>query len=167
MTKPHIDIVVARAKNGVIGHVNDIPWKVEGEQRLFKEITQGGTVIMGRKTHESIGRPLPGRLNIVITRQDLTFDGCSACASLDEAIAIAVDEGRPIYVIGGGAIYEHALPLADGVYISTLDVDIDGDVFFPPFPDESFELQSERYVESNINYTHQYFVRKTGHGSSG
>ncbi|MEM7365675.1 MAG: dihydrofolate reductase [Pseudomonadota bacterium] len=160
MSIPHIDIVVARARNGVIGKANDIPWKVKGEQRLFKEITQGGTLIMGRKTFESIGRPLPGRLNIVVTRQDLHFEGCESSNSLDQAISIASQHDRAIFVIGGGAIYEQALPITDGIYISTLDVEIDGDIYFPPFPNDDFVLQHERYIESNINYTHQYFTRR-------
>lgn len=159
MSAPQIDLVVARAKNGVIGNGNDIPWKVKGEQRLFKSITDGGALIMGRKTHESIGRPLPGRLTIVITRQDLRFEGCTTCDSLACAIEIAVQSGRSIFVVGGGEIYKQALPIASGVYVSTLDIPINGDVYFPPFPNDDFELQYERHIESNINYTHQYFSR--------
>ena len=160
VSKPHIDIVVARARNGVIGKSNDIPWNVKGEQRLFKEITQGGTLIMGRKTFESIGRPLPGRLNIVVTRQDLSFEGCKSSRSLDHAISIASQHNRPIFGIGGGAIYAQALPITSGIYISTLDVEIDGDIYFPQFPNDDFVLQHEHYIESNINYTHQYFIRR-------
>ena len=144
VSKPHIDIVVARARNGVIGKSNDIPWNVKGEQLLFKEITQGGTLIMGRKTFESIGRPLPGRLNIVVTRQDLSFEGCKSSRSLDQAISIASQHNRPIFVIGGGAIYAQALPVT----------------YFPQFPNDDFVLEYEHYIESNINYTHQYFTRR-------
>ena len=160
VSKPHIDIVVARARNGVIGKSNDIPWNVKGEQLLFKEITQGGTLIMGRKTFESIGRPLPGRLNIVVTRQDLSFEGCKSSRSLDQAISIASQHNRPIFVIGGGALYEQALPVTNGIYISTLDIEIDGDTYFPQFPNDNFVLEYEHYIESNINYTHQYFTRR-------
>ena len=115
---------------------------------------------MGRKTFESIGRPLPGRLNIVVTRQDLSFEGCKSSRSLDQAISIAFQHNRPIFVIGGGAIYEQALPVTNGIYISTLDVEIDGDIYFPQFPNDDFVLEHEQYIESNINYTHQYFTRR-------
>ena len=155
-----VAIVVARSRNNVIGNGSEIPWLVKGEQKLFKEITLGGTLIMGRKTYESIGRPLPGRETIIVTRNPgYAVAGCHTASSLEDALKLAESLSRPVYVVGGGQIYREALPLVDAVHISTIDTDVEGDITFPDFPTDDFRLVSEKGYESNINYTYRYYER--------
>ncbi|MDJ0759871.1 MAG: dihydrofolate reductase [Woeseiaceae bacterium] len=125
-----ISIVVAASKNGVIGVDGDLPWRLPDDLRYFKELTTGKPVIMGRKTYESIGRPLPNRLNIVITR-DPAFDapGCNVAPSPGDALRLAGDASE-VMVIGGGTIYEAFADSADRIYLTRVHTDIDGDVFF-------------------------------------
>lgn len=131
-------LVVARAKNGVIGADGAMPWHLPGDLKRFKMITVGKPVIMGRKTFESIGRPLPGRHNIVLTRDPAwRAEGVSVVANLAEAIAAAGMEPRTfgeIMVIGGGAVYAQALPLADRIELTEIDLAPPGDTFFPALP---------------------------------
>lgn len=155
-----VAIVVARSRNNVIGKGSEIPWRVKGEQKLFKEITMGGTLIMGRKTYDSIGRPLPGRETIVVTRNpDYAVAGCRTASSLQDALKQAEGLARPVYVVGGGEIYREALPIVDAVHISTIDTDVEGDITFPDFPTDDFRLVSEQDYESNINYTYRHYER--------
>ena len=157
-----IAIVVARSRNNVIGKGSEIPWRVKGEQKLFKEITQGGTLIMGRKTYESIGRPLPGRETIIVTRNPgYSAPGCHIASSLGAALDQAEQLARPVYVVGGGEIYREALPIADAVHLSIINTEVEGDVTFPDFPTDEFRLVSEQGYESNINYTYRYYERIT------
>ena len=129
-----ISLIVAVAEKGVIGKNGTIPWRLPGELAYFKQTTMGHPIIMGRKTHEvSIGRALPGRTNIVITRQkDYKPEGCVVAESLDQAIEIAkkAPGADEIFVIGGQSIYEQALPVADRIYLTEVQADIDGDKFF-------------------------------------
>jgi len=156
-----LTIVAARSLNNVIGNGPAIPWRVKGEQKLFREITMHGTLIMGRKTFESIGRPLPGRTTIIVTRRpDYRQDGCLVAASIDGAIGRAMEEKKPVFIAGGGEIYEQSLPLADGVHLSTIQRRVDGDVYFPDFPTDNFKLIHEQLFESNINYVYQYYERR-------
>jgi dihydrofolate reductase len=124
-------LIAAVARNGVIGHAGDIPWRVPGEQRFFKETTLGHTLLMGRATYDSIGRPLPGRTTVVLTR-DPTWraEGVTTAASLEEALARA--EGD-VYVAGGAAVYAAALPHADVQLLSEIDLEPEGDTFYPEF----------------------------------
>ncbi len=140
--QPKIAFVVAIAENGVIGRVGKLPWYVPSDLKTFRRITLGKPVIMGRKTFDSIGKPLPGRDNIVVTRDAaFTADGVERAATLDEALAIArrkaaergVDE---IMVIGGAQIYAASLPLADRIYLTRIHARPDGDALFPE-PDPS------------------------------
>lgn len=155
-----LSIVAARSLNNVIGDGAEIPWHAKGEQKLFKEITMNGTMIMGRKTFESIGRPLPGRTTIIITRQqDYEADGCLIAHSLDNAIDIAKEHNKPTFIIGGGEIYSQSLDLVDAVHLSTIQITVPGDVFFPEFPTEAFELKHQEMFESNIDYLYEYYER--------
>ena len=138
MSQPLVSLVVAMAKNRVIGAQNKLPWSIPEDLKRFREITTGHPIIMGRKTYESIGRPLPKRTNIVITRDPgLKFEGCHRCGSLDEAIALASREDVPgreeVMVIGGGEIYRQALPRADRIYLTLIDHEVKGEAFFPEF----------------------------------
>jgi dihydrofolate reductase len=121
------------ARNGVIGVDNHLPWRLPEDMRRFRELTLGHSVIMGRRTFESIGRPLSGRQNIVVTRKDALSDaGCDVAHSLEEAIA-RVAMPAPAFVIGGEALYRAALPLADTLYLTEIDRDFAGNARFPDF----------------------------------
>lgn len=142
-----VAIVVAVAENGVIGADGGLPWRLPTDLQHFKAVTMGGPVIMGRKTWESIGRPLPGRRNIVITRNgDAQFDGAEVARSLAGAMSMAkAGTGGEIHVIGGGAIFAEALPLADRLYVTHVKAKVEGDTFFPQI-DENIWQVKERTV---------------------
>ncbi|MDZ7685093.1 MAG: dihydrofolate reductase [Gammaproteobacteria bacterium] len=153
-------IVVARSKNNVIGREQAIPWHAKGEQGLFKRITIGGTLIMGRKTFESIGRPLPDRETVIVTRNpDYEQGGCHTASGFDEALEIAKSISRPIHVVGGGEIYRLALPIVGIVHLSTIQMEVDGDTFFPPFPTDDFIETGREYFESNVDFLYQRFEK--------
>ena len=120
------------AKNRVIGKDNDMPWgRLPADLKHFKETTQGHTVIMGRKTFDSIGKPLPNRRNIIITSKK-EIAGCEVASSVEDAIALAQDE-KEVFIIGGGSIYEQTLPVADRLYLTSIDMHTEGDTFFPSY----------------------------------
>lgn len=132
-----LSMIVAHANNRVIGKENDMPWHLPADLAYFKKTTLGKPIIMGRKTFESIGRPLPGRKNIVISRNaDYQHEGIQVVTSVEEALKCAGDI-EEVMVIGGGAIYQHCLPAANRLYITHIDADIDGDTYFPEYCTES------------------------------
>lgn len=138
-----ISVIVAVARNGVIGDGNRLIWHIGEDLRRFKAITSGHPVVMGRKTFESLGRPLPNRTNVVITRQTgYRADGCIVAGSLDEAIAL-FDPAEEIFVIGGAQVYAQAMPLADRFYLTLVDRDYEGDTRFPDWNGGEWELRSE------------------------
>ena len=152
-------MVAAQSENQVIGRGLEIPWKVKGEQALFKKITINGTLIMGRKTFQSIGRPLPGRTTIVVSRDpDLTITGCETSTSLELAIARAAEINKPIFIAGGGELYRQALVIADEIHLTTIHTKVEGDVLFPEVP-ANFRLVEEKAFTSNLNYTYRHFER--------
>jgi dihydrofolate reductase len=126
-------LIAAIARNGVIGANNRLPWRLPDDLRRFRALTMGHCVIMGRRTFESIGGALPGRQNIVVTRQrDFRAAGCETAGSLADAIALA-KLPEPIFVIGGEALYRASLPLADALFLTEIDRDFAGDARFPDF----------------------------------
>lgn len=128
-----ITIVAAVARNQVIGREGDLPWRLPEDMRRFKELTMGGTLVMGRRTYESIGRPLPGRRTVVITRQpDWSADGVETAASLEGALEMAGD--GEVFVVGGGEVYRQAMEVADALEITEVDAEPEGDVCFPEIP---------------------------------
>lgn len=128
-----ISIIAAVSKNGVIGKTNALPWHLPADLRRFKELTAGRPIIMGRKTYESIGRPLPNRTNIVITSdKNFKAEGCVVVGSPDEALR-AAEGAEEIMIIGGGEIYRQFLPKSSRMYLTEVDAEIEGDVFFPEF----------------------------------
>jgi len=143
----HRALVVAMSRNGVIGRNNQLPWRLPADLAFFKRTTMGHPVIMGRRTYESIGKALPGRLNIVVThREDFAAPGCTVVHSMDEAYRAAGDAAE-VSIIGGSAIFEAALPKADTVYLTEVDAEIEGDVFFPSFDRSRFrETELERHA---------------------
>ncbi|WP_444892206.1 dihydrofolate reductase [Microbulbifer sp. TRSA001] len=152
-----IALIAAVARNGAIGKDNELPWRISGDLQFFKRTTMGKPVVMGRKTFESIGRPLPGRVNIVITRNtDWVADGVEVVQSLDKALSLAQDSAKDsgaseVMVIGGAQIYRQALPLATRLYITEVDAKIDGDAFFPDIDDSWVESVRECYPASDRN----------------
>lgn len=129
--RPLLSLIVAVASNGVIGSRNALPWHLPADLRHFKETTLGRPVIMGRRTHESIGRPLPGRTNLVVTRQyAYVAPGCIVVGSLASALA-AVPPAEEVFVIGGSELYAQALPDADRVYVTEIHAPFEGDARFP------------------------------------
>ena len=126
-----LTIVVAAAENRVIGRNNQLPWRLPDDLKRFKEVTLGKPVVMGRKTYDSIGKPLPGRTNIVVTRQSgLAIAGCVVVGSLDEAL-IAAQDAREVMLIGGAQLYQSALPNVGRVELTRVHAAVDGDTLFP------------------------------------
>ena len=129
--RPCISLIVAMAKNGVIGRHNRLPWRLPADLAHFKAITMGKPMVMGRKTWESLPGLLPGRRHIVVTRDvDYQAEGCTLVHSLDEAIAAAGDVPE-VMIVGGGTLYKEMLPRADRLYLTQVDVEVEGDAHFP------------------------------------
>ena len=155
-------LIAAMSRNRVIGRGDDIPWVAKGEQALFKKITSGGTVIMGRKTFDSIGRPLPKRHNIVITRQPRgDADQLDFCWSVEAALELAATIARPIFVIGGGEIYARTINHASAIHLTTIDIDVEGDVYFPTFDEAAFNLVDTQHFETNLKYSYRHYTAKS------
>lgn len=156
-----IAIYVAIAENGVIGRDNGLPWKLSTDLKRFKATTMGKPIIMGRKTWESIGRPLPGRASIVVTR-DANFraEGADVVTSLEDGIRLAAVRGRCMpgadeaCVIGGGEIYRQALAVADRLYVTHVLADVDGDTHFPPIDPSVWEAVSTETYPAGDKDTH-------------
>lgn len=148
-----ISIVAAVAKNGVIGRNGSIPWDIPEDRAHFREITTGGAVIMGRRTYEEIGHPLPDRFTIVVSRT-LRLEGETICtaASLEEAVRIAEAKRQEIYLCGGREIYAQGLTIAERLYLTELDDAYEGDVYFPAFSPEEFQLTG-RIRSYRLNYS--------------
>ncbi len=143
---PRVTLILARAANGVIGAQGGLPWRLPEDLAFFKRTTMGHPIVMGRKTWESIGRPLPGRRSVVVTR-DRSFSaaGAETVHSLDEAIARCAGADE-IFVIGGAQLYAEALPRADRLLLTEIQADFDGDTFLPaPAPDRWTEASRERH----------------------
>jgi dihydrofolate reductase len=152
-------IIAAMAANRVIGRDGIIPWHIPEELQWFKATTMGHVLIMGRKTHESIGRPLPGRTTIVISRdRNRCFPGCTTVPSLEQALAMC--QGREkVFIAGGAQVYALALPLADTMILSLLDREVEGDTFFPPFSEQEFTETTRIAVPGPTPYTRVTYRR--------
>lgn len=154
-----ISIIVAVAKNGVIGKAGKMPWKIPGEQRQFKELTTGHVVIMGRKSFEEIGHPLPDRKNIVVSKTKVfSGENLITAKSLEEALTLAGKE--EIFIAGGAELFQKALPLADRIYITYVDLEVpNGDRFFPDFPKEKYMIVELEKLGGEIPY-HRFLYTK-------
>jgi len=158
-----ISIIVAVAENGVIGDRNTLLWHISEDLRRFKTLTTGHPVVMGRKTCESLGRPLPNRRNVVITRSETQIAGCEVVHSLDEALTLfPADE--EVFVIGGAQIYAEALPIADRFYLTRVHRDYEGDTRLPDWnPAEWRLVASERFAcgaEYPYPFTFEVYERR-------
>jgi dihydrofolate reductase len=162
-----LSLIVAVAENGVIGNRGDLPWRLSADLRRFRRLTMGHHVIMGRKTFESIRRPLPGRTLIVITRQP-NYDGRGAlmAASLDEALRLAENDERA-FAIGGAEIFRLALPRSDRMYQTVVHDRPAGDTFFPAWNEAEWRLVEEQHGQADeknsADYTFRTWERTTSH----
>jgi dihydrofolate reductase len=155
-----ISLIVAMASNRVIGDKGEIPWKIPGEQKMFKEVTMGHTMIMGRKTYEAIGRALPGRTNIVITRQsEYQAPGCKVVHDLDSALESCSSEEDEAFIIGGGQIYNETISAADRIYLTVLPREVSGDTYFPEFSESDFKIIKSDFIDAVEPY-HFYIYER-------
>ena len=154
-----ISIIVAMDKNNVIGMDNDLPWRLSADLKHFKAVTMGKPIVMGRKTYESIGRPLPGRKNIVMTRSsDFSADGCTVVNSLDEAMHEAGDVDE-IMIMGGAGLYEQMLAHANRLYLTEVHAEVEGDVYFPEFDKrEWIKVEREAHIADEKNEFDYSFI---------
>ncbi len=161
-----LSLIVAATPKNVIGRNNELPWYLPQDLKYFKSITLGKPIIMGRKTFESIGRPLPGRTNIVVTRQaDWKYAGVLVAKNVAVSLVIAQQflneqnqTTEEMMVIGGAEIYRLALPLANRVYLTRINVDIEGDAYFPELPSSEWKLVSETAGEPDAPLPHNFLV---------
>jgi len=154
-----ISIIVAMTKNNVIGNKGLIPWNIKGEQNRFKELTIGHTIIMGRRSYEEIGKPLPNRKTILISQTiNIHSANCITVNSLNEALSLVKDEDE-VFIAGGGRVYKEAMSLADRLYITVIDIETSGDTFFPNFNEKDFEKVYEKKIDAEISYTYFTFDR--------
>ena len=150
-----VSIIVAIAQNGTIGDKNSLLWHIKEDMRFFRTTTSGHPVIMGRKTYESLGRPLPNRTNVVISRTAEHIEGCTIARSLEEAIAMfPADE--EVFIIGGAQIYALALEVADRFYLTRVEHDYEGDASFPAWDESKWRLLSREAYEHGEKYPYPF-----------
>ena len=160
-------LIAAVASNGVIGKDNQIPWRLSDDLKRFRNLTLGHPVIMGRRTRQSLGRPLPGRRNIVVSRDpNFRAEGCEVAASLQAALA-ACAGARKVFIIGGAQLYQEALPLADRLHLTEIDADFEGDVRFPAvdWNDWREAARETHHSEAGFDYAFATYER-VGPGES-
>ena len=161
-----ISCIVGTAKNGVIGKDNDIPWHLSADLRYFKKTTLNHHILMGRTNYLSIGRPLPKRTNIIVTRDpSFIVSNCLVVHSIEEGIALALENGETeLFIIGGGSIYEQTIDICNKLYLTEIDLEVDGDVFFPKIDFKKWTLLSEEAhladEKNPYNYSFKVFERK-------
>jgi len=158
--KKMIAIIAAVSKNNVIGNNGVIPWRIKGEQKRFKELTIGKTVVMGRRSFEEIGRPLPNRKTILVSKTlQYEDENCTTAGSLQEALKKAgTDE---VYIAGGERLYKEALPLADRLYITRIELEVEGDTFFPEYNWSDYMITYVEEFGGDIPYSYITYERIT------
>ena len=157
-----ISLIAAMSRNRVIGKNNKLPWKLSADLKRFKGITSGKPVIMGRKTFESIGRPLPDRTNIIITRdKNYKAEGCAVAYSATEALKEA-SKSNEVMIIGGEQIFKEFLPIANRMYLTLIDEDFEGDAYFPEYDvNEWKEVSREEHSDNSLKYSFVNLERKS------
>jgi len=150
-----IAIVVAASENNVIGNKGKMPWHLPKDLKHFKSLTFGHPVIMGRKTYESMGKPLYGRLNIIISRnENYRVEGCETTTTLEKAIEIAQHHDQNVFIIGGGEIYKKAIQLIDTIYLTRIAASFDGDAYFPEIDHNNWRLIHEEFSPKDEKNAH-------------
>ena len=164
-SKPKISIIVAMDKNNLIGDKNNIPWHIPGELKRFRNITMGKPIIMGRKTHESIGRVLDGRENIVLTKNDaLNIDHVKCYTNLNRIIC-DFEQSDELMIIGGAEIYKLTLPFVDKLYLTIIDSEFTGDTWFPSINFSDWNIEESEDISNtkiNLNYSFKTYIRSNG-----
>mgnify|MGYP003288763180 FL=1 len=154
-----ISIIVACSENNVIGKDNGLIWRLSNDLKRFKALTTGHAIVMGRKTFESIGRPLPNRRNIILSKNLEAMDGCEIMRSADEVQELAKSTDEEFFIIGGGQVYEQFLPFADKLYLTLVHTEAEGDTFFPALNrDEWTEVARESFKADEKNEFDYEFV---------
>jgi dihydrofolate reductase len=154
-----VSLIAAMAKNRVIGRQGDIPWKIPGEQKIFKKITLGHAVIMGRKTFESLDQPLRGRTNIIVTRQkDYRAEGCLVAHDLVSALKCCPADEDEAFICGGGQLYHEALPLAGCIYLTVIPREISGDTYFPDISLTEFRVRQSESIKAAGVEPYNFFI---------
>ncbi len=157
MHKPKVSIIAAIASgNRALGRDNDLIYKIPEDLKRFRELTSGHTIVMGRKTYDSIGRLLPNRTNIIVTRDvDFRLDGAVIAHSVEEALRKAEEiEKEEVFIIGGGQIYEQALPLTDRLYLTVIEGSPDADIFFPDYSDFKKVISEDSRLENGLKFSY-------------
>jgi dihydrofolate reductase len=154
-----LSIVVAMDSNRLIGKDNGLPWHLPADLAFFKKLTTGNTILMGRKTFDSIGRPLPNRRNLVITRNaDIEIAGCEVVNSIEKALSLVQSETE-VMVIGGAKLYQQILPIADRLYITQVEGEFDGDTYFPHYDEDDWlEVSCESHQPDEKNKHAYHFI---------
>lgn len=152
-----ISLLVAMDKNQLIGKDNDLPWRLPADLAYFKRVTMGHPIIMGRKTYDSIGRPLPGRENIIVTR-DTSYkaEGCKVIHSIEEIVKMNQQTDQELFVIGGAEIFKEILPHSDRLYITEINEGFDGDTYFPTFDKAKWKVISKEQGIKNEKNPYDY-----------
>lgn len=157
-----VGLIVAYTKNRVIGNKGQIPWRIKGEQRRFKELTTGNVVIMGRRSYDEIGRPLPNRDTIVVSKTaKYEAENCTTVGSLSEALSLAKEKfpDKNVYLSGGAGIYKEGLPYAERLFITEVDAIIEGDTFFPEFDETLYTKTIDERVDGEIPFTYVTYTK--------
>ena len=160
MNKPQISLIAAMARGRIIGKDNQMPWHLPADLKHFKDTTLSKPIVMGRKTYQSIGRPLPGRQNVVISQNsNFRAEGCEVVNSIEAALNLLKDN-REIMIIGGGFLYSQCINKADNLYLTFIDLEVQGDTQFPEFEHLSFkEVSREKHLSDEKNNYNYEFVK--------
>jgi dihydrofolate reductase len=156
-----ISFLVAVDKNKLIGRAGKLPWHLPADLAYFKQVTMGHTIVMGRKTYESIGRPLPGRVNVILTRdRSFTADNCVILHSVEEVLEKYKDTMQELFIIGGSEIFVQFFPFVDKLYITKLESEFEGDTYFPDYDINKWKVVSEEkgIIDAENLYEHTYYI---------
>ncbi|WDF54120.1 dihydrofolate reductase [Mucilaginibacter sp. KACC 22063] len=152
-----VSAIVAVSTNNAIGKNNQLLWHLPADLKHFKQITTGHTVIMGRKTFDSVGKPLPNRRNIIVTRQTIQIEGCEVVSSVEAALALCASEDE-VFIVGGAEIYRLAMPLTNRIYLTRVHKDFEADTFFPEIDENDWKITSQEDFDAdeknNIPYSY-------------
>lgn len=159
MSAASLELIAAVARNGVIGRNGQLPWHLPDDLKHFKQLTLGQPIIMGRRTYESIGKPLPGRRSIVVSSTLRKIEGVEVISSLNEALQLVRDTLGPAYIIGGAVLYAATLPIVSLLHLTELDESVEGDAFFPPFDKSKWRLVSEQRHDRDDRHAIPFYFR--------